>query len=617
MAFALCDTTTTAAIIDETTNLGQRQALKDALGTGTLTVTAFNPDNSQNITGTFSGALIGTGNNMFDNIQIVSPSGTGGTPDSTWVLKIENGAGRFMSVVKELWTYVGPNGSAAIDVADDLYFSVTIIDSISTPVVPPGDPSVIFGSYVTADPGYTPTTPPNTIVRTLMDPSDTPFKLGKIFSGWHRDNLYSINPYEVLHQRLHDWRPASDADDGGVFWARVARAGRHQYDWARFDEAIQSNGGCPKIVLTYLTPAWAVSEANKTEIRRRYGPENQFGQIQNVTRYPSYPYSGHPPEDWTYLSEYIEAIFRPKDQTGPVGEPGGGYTAEQIPVIELDNEQKFSSKGINAGRWWDNPFVNQTVDQSSNYYPGKIGPRAFNLMTMQEMAIKARIAKASVPAGVQVWCGGWEGDSSGRSAANPGAGYSTMQAWMLTDDGAGGIAADHVDCIPFHPYMYNYDPIRVQQEIDGYRAQLQWLAQLTGKPSLATLPIHANETGHESTNGQDNFYGTGSWLIDNNAANVGNQQLGNDILVTNIIAAGNASRQGCIGLTSYKDIPYAGANGKSNGRQTYGAVTETPTIYQKQISVNTLDQKVVRQAYQLSDRWWLECEDGTILQSIP
>ncbi len=477
----------------------------------------------------------------------------------------------------------------------------------------------IFGEYVTADPNYTPTAAPGDVVETLMATTDTPFRLGKMFTGWHRDNTFTFDPYVVPHQRLHDWKPSNNADDGGAFWAKIHYA-RHYYDWSRFDEAIKDNNGCPKNLLVYLTPAWAVSQANKDEVVYRYGPENFFGQIFYVTRYPTYPYSAHPPEDWTVLTEYIQAIYRSKNVLGPGGEPGGGYTEYDIPVIELQNEQKYAAKTPNAGRWWDNPLM--PFYPTDNHYSTKDVngpmPYSFNLHTMQEDAIKARIVKAAVPPGVQVWTGGWEGDSQGKTLANPSADYSFFQAWALSSDGAGGYGIDHVDAIAFHPYMFGYDPERVLVEIKGYRDQLIWLADYLGRPALADLPIHANETGHESPSGVKGSFGSGTWIIENGPGyngQAGNTTIARDLGRSNLIVAGSASVYKILGITNYKDVPWQLQHGTTHARQTYGAVTETPEIYNVQTDLNRLVGRVVRQAYIRSGgSVWLETEDNIVME---
>lgn len=465
----------------------------------------------------------------------------------------------------------------------------------------PGDGSSVLGGYVNPSPSYVPSTRPADTQTILMLPTDPPYKIGALGNGWHRDGRVQVGGFPLPHERSHDVWPPTGQDDGGYTWGRVARAGRHIYDKPRMDQLMSRNGGCPKLHTVYLTPGWAVSEANKTLIRNRFGNENQYGQISGPSRYPSYPYSAMPPENWEYLAEYIRWLYRPTNQNGPGGEPGAGYTPAQIPVIEYGNEQKFGEKVPNTSlRYWDYQYAS---------------PNPFNLHTPGEMAIAVRICKANVPAGVLVSIGGWEGDSNGKTRANPNAGYSFFQAWALSSDGAGGVGIDHVDIIFIHPYMYSYNPERVAEEIDGYRKQLEWLADDLGKPHLAKLPIHANETGHESTTGKDGEYGTGTWII-NNQGQTGYNTLARNMKRSTLMCVANASRRQVVGITHYKDLGYAAAGGTPIGRQTYGSPSENATLTAAGQFCNQPVGRVVRQAViRTNGEYWVEFEGNLILQA--
>lgn len=597
MPFFSADQTTLTAIFAEDDDDSKRTALKTRLGTGTITMRIFNENNTQVVTGTFAGSsLSDLSKTMLNNVQITDVSGAGGTPNNFWTLSLENSGDCTVIFGKDSWSYVGPNGSPTINTADDFYLTLVIGQAVVV-----NNFSDVYNVAVTPDPGYSPTTPPSNAVTTLMTPSDTPIKLGRMSHGWHRYNNFTFaDPYTIPHQRLWDWWPASSSDDLGCMWARIFRTGRTSPDRARFDEAIADNGGCPKILPVHPAPAWAIAQSHIDEVRARYGQENQFGQIHGPTRYPSYPYSFGPLASWTYLAEYIEWIYTPADQLCSIGILGAGKTPEQIPVIEFGNEQKFGAKVPNtSSRYWDYEYAGNP-------------PRAFNLMTPGEMAIAVRIIKENVPAGVQVWIGGWEGDYNGKTLSNPSAQYSFFQAWALSSDGAGGLGIDHVDCVPFHPYMYGYDPQRVQTEINGYRAQLEWLANHLGRPSLATLPIHANETGHQNSNGDNLSYGSVTYLR-NTQPSTWVSTIARDMMRTFLYCAGNASRKQVWGITHYKDAPTFTTNGQPNGSQTYGTPAENQGLINQTIEINGLVGKVVRQAYILSDgQVWVEFEDGTI-----
>ncbi|MGH1360990.1 MAG: hypothetical protein ACRBC3_19700 [Burkholderiaceae bacterium] len=461
-----------------------------------------------------------------------------------------------------------------------------------------------LGEYTTPSPLYTPSTPPANAVRTLMAPTDAPYIIGRMGVGWHQWGTVSNPGFAVLSQRLHDDRAVDNLDDGGMFTGRICRAGRHQYDKARFDERAQANNSCPKFLPIYMFAKWQVSAAHIQDIQNRYGPENQYNQIHGVTRYPSFPYGAHPVENLEYIREYIRWVYRPVAELGPGGEPGAGYTKATFPIIEYGNEQKFAGISVNDGRWWDNPYAPNNQGQG--------GPQAFNLQTMQEFAAGVRACKEAAPAGVLVAVGGWEGNSQGRTLDDPSWDLSMFQAWALSDDLAGGIGIDHIDLLLIHPYLFGYDPRRCQTEIDGYRGQLAWLAEHLGRPELNDMPIHMNETGHENGAGELDGFGSGGYAIDNTGN--GYETLGRNLLRTTLIMAGNASRNKVVGITHYQDIPYATANGDPKGRQTYGAPSENALLSSKAQEANQAVGRVVRQAYEYSDGTiWVEFEDQLIM----
>ena len=242
--------------------------------------------------------------------------------------------------------------------------------------------SSFHGEYVDPDPNYVELVAPADTVRTLMLASDQPYRHGASANGWHR--WATVNGgVPLMHERLHDWRDTSNLDDGGMFTGNIATA-RHTYNYARVARAKQSNGNCPKILPVNMLGKWMIAVENIVEVQNRYGIENEFGQIFNVTRYPSFPYGAHPPLTWDYVKEYLSAIYRPVATLGPGGEAGFGYTADDFPVVELGNEPKFSDNVIGAGRAWDHSNPDIAI-------------RAFNLMTMQEANAGLKAIKEAVP----------------------------------------------------------------------------------------------------------------------------------------------------------------------------------------------------------------------------
>jgi len=465
--------------------------------------------------------------------------------------------------------------------------------------------SSMFGGVVDADPNYVVRPRPANAVRDLMVATDPAWLCGEFATGWHQWLGVKQGGVTSTHMRLVDWRDNGNPDDGGMFVGSVVKS-RHNYETARIARCAAQSNGCPKILPIWMFPKWMISAANIAEVQARGGQENQFGQIFNITRYPSFPYGAHPPETWEYIKEYVRAIYRPVSELGPNGEPGLGYTKDNWPVLELGNEQKFASRTIGASRAW---FASSSA----------VNTRCFNLMTMREMNEGLRALKEVAPAGVLVAAGGYEGDfngSVGKTLANPNAEYSYFQAQMLTDDNHGGLGIDHVDIVFAHPYMYAYNPERSQVEIDNCRAQIEWLAAHLGRPEIAAIPLHCNETGHESPSGVDNTYGTITYLINQQGAASAYATTARNMKRSVLIWVANGSKQNCLGGNHFVDRPYGNPRDSYGERQTYGAPSEVPELIAANQYGNQVVNKVVRQAYQLSDGQ-IVCyfEDGTTLQA--
>lgn len=131
------DATTTAAVLAATTIAAKRSAVDAALGSGTLTVGVYDGSGTLKLSGTFSGASFSATPPMMASVALAGESGAGGTPSSTWTLKISNAGGQYITFPKSAWTFTGPGGSSTISSSDAM--SVSLDLAVSQTVGPVGE----------------------------------------------------------------------------------------------------------------------------------------------------------------------------------------------------------------------------------------------------------------------------------------------------------------------------------------------------------------------------------------------------------------------------------------------------------------------------------------------
>jgi hypothetical protein len=354
----------------------------------------------------------------------------------------------------------------------------------------------------------------------VLASTDPPRALPDQFYGWHRDSNMGLEQYNFAVHRSWDYDDGTGA--GMTLWAYINPASG-QFDWSGVDSWINNTQGKKRVFCFSWTPEWATDPAaNKTP----------------SLRYPGFRYGAYAPRDMAFVTAFVNTFY-------------ARYTPAQVPIFEV----------------WNEPETGSNVDPAStNADPAM----AFYADTMTKLVEITRAVKLAVPPGVQVWGGGWEGDSSyGKN--------STL--FLKTSDGAGGHGADHIDVLSFHPYEYSYEYHNTYREAGGYRDQLQRVATDLGKPAVAMIPIASSEAGHEAPDG---YNGLASSTDETTVARGMKQMVG--------FAVASAIKHGCIAQVLYAD--------KTNGRTFRGPINSSVALRAAADYCNAVNGgRVVRQCY--------------------
>lgn len=288
--------------------------------------------------------------------------------------------------------------------------------------------------------------------QTIHTAGEQPIQIPWYFYGWHRSQ--SDQPlYQYNADRNWDFSVNGGAD---CSWARC-NPSNGVYNWSGPDQWIARTDGKFRLWTVSLTPEWAVA------------PSDRIYPGAGAVRYPTFPNGSFPPGSQSYLATFIQAVIN-----------------------------RYGSN-IDAFELWNEPTTPDTSPDSRRF-PSTLG--AFYSGSLRELAVMGRTIKQTIRASahpnIPLWWCGWEGQFQNTTNTRP-------KTFATVSDGAGGVGIDHVDVLSFHPYMYNADPVRVWNEVLGYRAQLESIAATLGRPSIATMPINADETGHEDPNIATNY----------------------------------------------------------------------------------------------------------------
>jgi hypothetical protein len=441
------DSTTLAQLFAAVSADARRVVLDSRLGSGTLTVNVKDGTGTTKASGTLSGADFTVAVNCIDGISLAGESGVGGTPDSSWTIRIDNGAGAWIEFPQPAWSFIGDGGSGVIDTADNIVVDCSIGAT---------------GSYV-------PSTPPAAVETWIVQPGSF-VSVPADFIGIHSDYLtgsaYVVNPGwmdKVGLVRTLDYDP-NKGGAGQISWAAIEQSAG-SYTWTKLDAWVTENTGkllvyvlnqCPNFYAKYTTA---------------------------YNLYPAYTNGSSPPSDWTKASNFLLAIkARYPDENWIFeiwNEPSLPWSTETGGTITVSNT--YDTRRSDA---W---MAVQNITRGQFY----IGT-ARDLMDG---------AKVLYQAGVRPLMGcAWEGDGSETNTV-----YSDVWRMMTCPTSGGGVGADWFDYLSWHHYTYSGDARTMLTEGLAYKARFATWG-LSSKPWMISECGHettlANTLGNEqhSTN---------------------------------------------------------------------------------------------------------------------
>lgn len=115
-------------------------AIKNVLGTGTLTVTVADGTGTPVATGTFAGTALQDTGDLIPSVQLSSASGAGGTPTDTWTAEVRSTAGAFIRGrfgSGGIWAHKNGGVAAPINTANDLFIRLNLGATAPAPAPSP------------------------------------------------------------------------------------------------------------------------------------------------------------------------------------------------------------------------------------------------------------------------------------------------------------------------------------------------------------------------------------------------------------------------------------------------------------------------------------------------
>jgi hypothetical protein len=424
------DATTMAQLVAATTESARRSIADSRLGDGTLTVELIDGSAATKFSGTFSGSLFVAASAAMTDVELAAETGDGGTPDSTWTLKISNAGGAYLQFPKAAWTYSGDGGSPVVDSGDNTFVSLTL-----------GEVS------------YVPGTPP-AAVTTWITQSNVAVPAD--FMGIHSDYVdgatYPVEP--TFMSSIGTVRSLDHDPDRGwttrLCWAAIEQTAG-VYTWTYLDAWVAEHTGKTLIYVIERCPAFYKKYTNST----------------SYDLYPSFPSSSSPPSDWTKAVDLCTAIK-------------ARYPSETI-LFELWNEPNFgwydgAGGAITAG----NMYTTRMTDAFIAY--AGVGS-VFFTGTAVDLADGA---KALYNAGIRpLIVGSWEGQTTD-SLVN------CFRRFSNAPCTGGGTGKDFIDYWSFHSYTYNGDGRKLINEGINYKALASTLG--VTQPYMLTEIGHESPT---------------------------------------------------------------------------------------------------------------------------
>ncbi|MBP9206573.1 MAG: hypothetical protein KBG28_21545 [Kofleriaceae bacterium] len=368
------------------------------------------------------------------------------------------------------------------------------------------------------------------VARWLVAPGDAARVVRPDFFGLHVERTTGWPDYQPVPLPTFGYGLVRSLDHNSVTtevalqWARIEVA-PGQFDWSAVDAWIADTAGRTRIFTVAGTPPFY----------QKYPGEPY--------RYPYLPGGASPPADPAAMANFIGALL--------ARHPG------QIQYVEVANEPNMTWVSSDSDGRWDPGFA------AAN------GP-AFFAGSPSDLAELARVVRASLPEGVRLMAGAWEGQTGASDV-------SSLRRFTVAPDRAGGIGRDAADVFSFHHYIYHNDPNGFLDSIDAYRARMAEYGYPAG------MEFHCSEIGHESPTPASS--------------------LSTDDVARNIRRA--TSLGAAAGLATMSWYRYSSA-------ATLGAPFANPAIEAALAEAASLAGRTIVQAAVLTDgRVWVELDDGS------
>ncbi len=274
----------------------------------------------------------------------------------------------------------------------------------------------------------------------LLEPSDRPLDIPLDFVGLHSDHGMGGDtpppdyPYDAV--RSHD---AMDERAFPVLQWALIETSAGVYDWTAMDRWIAAHPDKTRIFVLFGCPAFY----------QKYPGERW--------RYPYLPGGGSPPKDPAAAARFVRALL--------------DKYPKHIDFLEVWNEPNFHWNGSDPlrDRW-------PTSEANPGFFTG----------TASELAALARAVGEVLPARTRLMCGGWEGQSAGKSQKN------SLLRFASAPDGKGRKGLDHIQALAVHCYIYKNDPNKLVAELRDYNARFEQAG------FASDLPRYVSEIGAEA-----------------------------------------------------------------------------------------------------------------------
>jgi len=406
------DATTMGQLMTAASEDSRRSIVESRLGEGTLTVALIDGSAVTKFSGTFAGSLFAAASTAMADVELAAETGAGGTPDSTWTLKIGNAGGAYVTFPKSAWTYTGDGGSPVVDSADNTFVTLTL-----------GEVS------------YVPGTPPAAVTTWI---TQSPVSVPTDFIGIHSDYLtgsaYVVNPgwmNKVGVVRSLDYDP-NKGGAGQISWAAIETSAG-SYTWTKMDAWVAEYTGKLLVYCLNLCPSFYAKYTTSYNL------------------YPSYSNGASPPTDWTKASDFLLALKARYPTENFIfeiwNEPGLPWSTEAGAAITISNT--YSTRMSDA--WMATAGVT-----GGRFYIGT----AEDLMNG---------AKTLYNAGVRPLMGvSFVSDSAQTNTV-----YSDIWRFLSCPTTGGGVGYDWFDNISWHHYTYGGDARTMLTEWLDYKARFQ------------------------------------------------------------------------------------------------------------------------------------------------